>query len=356
MGAPRFDSASRNHRRIKLERQLALAQFVAGKISQAVVRSVLVHFRERRKIEDELDEGVDLAAEFQHHHAGVNQFGGALADDVHAEQFAVAALKDELQQASGIAGHSAAGVVGIAGAPDLVFDFLLLARFLGFAHSGNFRNGIDTHGKLGGDAFFVVEAEGMADGHTALFHRGGCERGKADYVSRGIDGGHGSLVRLVHVNVAALIQGQPNFFEAEPFHRAAASRSEQSRIGLEHFSGLQLEAHAALHPLRLRHALFEEKVDAETSEAFLKKRRQLTIEKRKHTVTAIHERNFDTNGGEDRSVFAANHTTPDDNETLGDTIHFQDGIGIEDTLVVEWNFGGPVGARARGNQDKFAAQ
>ena len=57
-----------------------------GKISQAVVGGVLVHFGKRRIIEDEVDEGVESHAGFQRHHSEMNQLGGALTDDLHAQQ------------------------------------------------------------------------------------------------------------------------------------------------------------------------------------------------------------------------------------------------------------------------------
>ena len=70
-------------------RALTLAEFVAGKISQAVVGGVFIHFGKRRVIEDEVDENIERHVGLQRHHSQMNQLGGTFADDLHAEQAAV---------------------------------------------------------------------------------------------------------------------------------------------------------------------------------------------------------------------------------------------------------------------------
>ena len=47
-----------------------------------------------------------------------------------AEKFSIAAGKNQLKHACGVAGDVASGVVFIKGAADDVIDFLFLARFL----------------------------------------------------------------------------------------------------------------------------------------------------------------------------------------------------------------------------------
>ena len=54
---------------------LPLAEFVAGEVPETVVRGVLVHLGKRRIVEDEVDEEIDRAAGFEHHHSEVNQSG-----------------------------------------------------------------------------------------------------------------------------------------------------------------------------------------------------------------------------------------------------------------------------------------
>ena len=66
---------------------------MAGEISQAVIRGVFVHFRKRRVVEYEVNEQIKRPSRFKDHHSQVNELGGVFADDVHAEQLAVAAAK-----------------------------------------------------------------------------------------------------------------------------------------------------------------------------------------------------------------------------------------------------------------------
>ena len=76
---------------------LAFAQLVTGKISQAIVSRVFIHFRKRRIVKNQLDERIDRAAGFNHRRSQMDQFRRAFADHVHAEQFLVGA-EDEFQQ------------------------------------------------------------------------------------------------------------------------------------------------------------------------------------------------------------------------------------------------------------------
>src|SRR5580658_4937305 len=157
---------------------LTFAEFMAGEIAEAVVSGVFVGFAECGVIEDLFDEFVDGKAFIQDHHSDVNELGGGLADHADAEEFAIGPRKDELQKASGVSGDMAAGVVFIKSAADTVVDSLLFAGFFSFAGGGDFRNGVNAHGKEARHALFVFEAEGVADSDASLFHGCGGEGGK----------------------------------------------------------------------------------------------------------------------------------------------------------------------------------
>src|SRR5271154_3092955 len=152
--------------------ELSLAEFVAGEVSQTIVRGVFIHFRKRRIVEYEVDEEVESSSRLEDHHSQMNELGGIFADDVDAEQLAIAAPEQQLHQAGGVARDQAASVVLVVGTPDDVVNFLFLAAFLRFTDGRNFRNRIYAHGKHRGQALFVVKLESMADGYAPLFHRG----------------------------------------------------------------------------------------------------------------------------------------------------------------------------------------
>jgi len=70
---------------------LAIAEFVACEVSEAVVGAYFVKFAERRVIENLFDEFVDGEAIVQNHHADVDEFGGVFSDDADAKKFFISA-------------------------------------------------------------------------------------------------------------------------------------------------------------------------------------------------------------------------------------------------------------------------
>src|SRR5208283_3529826 len=126
---------------------LAFAKFVTREIAEAVVGRVFVHFAECWIVENLLDEFVDGEALVQNQHADVNQFGGRFADQADTQEPAIRARKNELEHAGSIPRDMTPGVVRVEGAPDAIFDSLLLAGLLNFTGRGNFRNGVNTNGE-----------------------------------------------------------------------------------------------------------------------------------------------------------------------------------------------------------------
>src|ERR1700690_1359551 len=113
---------------------LPFAEFMAGEISQAIIGSVLVHFRESRIVENKIDEDGDREVGFERHHSQMNEFGGVVADDLHTQQTTIRLRENQFQKTGGIADDFSADIVGIASAAPFVFDFLLFAGFFGFPY------------------------------------------------------------------------------------------------------------------------------------------------------------------------------------------------------------------------------
>ena len=97
---------------------------------QAVVGRVLEALRERRVVEDGVDEGVDRASRGQHEHRDVDELRGVLAEDVGRELVGLR-VEQKLDQAVGVSGDLAARVVLEPGVPDLVGDPVRLQLLLG---------------------------------------------------------------------------------------------------------------------------------------------------------------------------------------------------------------------------------
>src|SRR4051812_42966682 len=70
---------------------------------QPVERRRLVALGQRRVVEHRIDEVVDRSAERHHGLTDVNQFGRALADDVHAQHRLGLTVENHLQSSRGVA-------------------------------------------------------------------------------------------------------------------------------------------------------------------------------------------------------------------------------------------------------------
>src|SRR2546426_11754753 len=98
-------------------------------------------------IEDVVDEEVHCSAVSQDCLADVDEFGGAVAEDVDAEQLQRGAMEDELQQPFQIADNLPTRDLLVEGPADLVGNPFLGQLFLGLAYRGDPANRLDTVGK-----------------------------------------------------------------------------------------------------------------------------------------------------------------------------------------------------------------
>src|SRR3989442_5520227 len=85
-------------------------------------------------VEDVVDEEVHLAPVSEDCLADVDQLGGAVTDDVHAEQLQRDAVEGELQQAFQITDNLSARDLLVEGPADLVWHPFLGQFFLGLAY------------------------------------------------------------------------------------------------------------------------------------------------------------------------------------------------------------------------------
>src|SRR5438876_991332 len=158
----------------------------ASEAIQAVQRGHLVGLRERRVVEDVVDEVVDGPAEGEDRLADMHELRGLLADDVDATEPVRGALEEQLQHAGAVADDLAARdlakerlshLVRHAGARQLLF---------GLAHHRDLGDGEDAVGEPRALAVHR-HAEGMRHGEASLVHRRGGEAREADH-ARADDG------------------------------------------------------------------------------------------------------------------------------------------------------------------------
>ena len=97
-----------------LERRSTALEAPASEPLEAVIGGVLVDLCAGRDVERRVDEAVDRLARVQDRLADMDELGGLLADDVDAQQAAVVAAEDELDEAVRGAGDEAPRVAGEA--------------------------------------------------------------------------------------------------------------------------------------------------------------------------------------------------------------------------------------------------
>ena len=102
----------------------------------------LVALRQRGIVENRVDEIIDRAAECHHRLTDVDQLAGAFADDVHAQQLVVLAMKDQLEHTDSIAQDLPARDLLVISFADLVGDARRRQFFFVGAASRNLGNGV----------------------------------------------------------------------------------------------------------------------------------------------------------------------------------------------------------------------
>ncbi len=110
----------------------------------AVERRLLVAFGQRGIVENGVHEVIHVALQDHHGLADVEQLGSALADDVHAQNFARFAVEDQLQPAGGVAADLAARGFAIVGDAHFVGHVFVGQLLFVLADEGNFGNGVNA--------------------------------------------------------------------------------------------------------------------------------------------------------------------------------------------------------------------
>ncbi len=286
----------------------------------------------------------------------MDEFGCVFADDADAKKFSVGARKNELEHACGVAGDVAPRVIFVKSAADNVIEFLFLAGFFGFSGGGDFRNGVNAHGKQRGDALFVLQVKGVADGDAALLHGSGSERGETDHVARGVDvRNHGAIV-LVHGDVAAIVDRETGFFESEAIDSGAAAGGEERGVGFEDFTAFHCESHATRRVFGFDGAFVKQEMHADVRKAITQAIGNLVVKKWKQTIAAVYEGDVDSKRLEDGGIFTANDAAANDGEAFWDAVHLQKSVRVERVNVIESDLRGAMGFGAGGDEEKVSFQ
>src|ERR1700733_6637301 len=117
-----------------------------GKPVDAVERGSLVALGKGGVIEHRINKVVQCTAERHNSLADVQQFAGALADDVHAQQVSCLAMENDLQASGGMAADLSPGGLAIISDAYFVGHVFIGELFLRLADKRNLRDRINPIG------------------------------------------------------------------------------------------------------------------------------------------------------------------------------------------------------------------
>src|SRR5579883_2995087 len=198
---------------------------------KAVQGSHLVGLGQGGIVEDRVTKIFDRPPHAQHRLANVDYLGGAVADDVHPEQFERVGIEDQLQQSLLIAQHLPLGELGVARHADLIRLLLFCQLLLGAPYHRDFRNGVDpVRNQIG--RHFAGFAEHMTAGQSPLLHRCAGQRRKANDVAGRVDVGYLGLEVLADRDLAALVGAQAGGIDVEQIAVGLASDGVQQRLAV----------------------------------------------------------------------------------------------------------------------------
>src|SRR5438876_1046751 len=328
----------------------------ASEAIQAVQRGHLVGLRERRVVEDVVDEVVDGPAEGEDRLADVHELRGLLADDVDATEPVRGALEEQLQHAGAVADDLAARdlakerlshLVRHAGARQLLF---------GLAHHRDLGDGEDAVGEPRALAVHR-HAEGMRHGEASLVHRRGGEAREADHVADRIHVRHGGLEVAVHLEQPPTPRPETGALEGEPAGVALTPHGVEELLADDRFAapGLRDDAVRRLAP-DLRHRLAETQRDAQVAHARDQQLGDLRVDEVEDAGARVDQRHLGAEHREHARILAADHARADDGERTRDAVEAQDRVAVVDALVVERDRRVARRPRACGDDDEAGAE
>src|SRR6185437_10693668 len=135
----------------------------------------------------------------------VQQFGGALSDDVDTQQVARVAMEDQFQTSGSIAADLAACNLPVKCHAHFVWHVFVCQLLFGLADKRDFGNCVNAERKVRRSGIdWFVERPGY--GNAPLLHRDRSEAGKSDDISDRVNIGLGCPVVFIHSDTPATVR------------------------------------------------------------------------------------------------------------------------------------------------------
>src|SRR5271157_4966069 len=314
----------------------------------------LVGLGQGRVVEDGIDEVVDGAATAHDGLADVDQFGGAGAEHVDAEQIPGIQRHQELQDPVGIADDLPAGQFPVARDADLEGHVVLGELLFGPPYEADLGNAVDADRMQVADRVQRLPA-GVMRRDPALFGGGGRQGGETDYVADRVDVRHRGPEALVHHDPAALVGGQAGRVQVEIVAGPLPAGRVHDGVGGDLLPAQQRRDGALGPRLDRGHRLGEPEGDGEIAQVVLERLDHLDVTELEHPVALLHDRDLGAEGREHGRVLDPDHAGARDHHRARDRLQVDDPVGGDDGALVELDAGRPGGPGAGGDHDLVRA-
>ncbi len=292
----------------------------------------------------------------------MDEFGGAGADDVDAEELAGLLVDEHFEHADGVAEELAAGNFAVLGDAGFVGDAGVGELFFIFSDHGDFGDGVDAVGEELGDGG-GFDAEGVTGGEAALFHGDRGEGGETDDIAGGVDVGGVGLEMGVDLQAFAIVSDEAGVFELEGFGGALSADGVEEALGGEAFAGFEMGLDEFCAVVGGGVTLFdfgdfftEAEGDADLAHLILERFGDFTVEEVEEFGFALDEGDADAEGAQHAGVFDADDAAADDDDGFGEGFEFEESVGGEDGVIVKGDGGWHGGSGAGGDDEFFGGE
>ncbi len=321
---------------------------------QAVERGDSVGLGHRRIIEGRVDEVVQRVALAGLRHDGlanVNDFRRARPETVDAQNLQRLAVEQQLEHADGLAGDLGAGEALEAALADFVRHTLLSEFAFGFSQRADFRAGIDAGRDVGDQSAVARSVDQVMRGVAALHVRGTRQRRPADDVPDRVDALGSRSEMLVDFELPARIRFDADSVEPEVFGVARPASCPQQDVRLDLLAGHQVKNDAVVARFDTLAGFPMTDDDPAFTQVVTQRVDDLVVQEFKQLFSRVDEVHFDAEVAEHRRIFAANDAGSKDADRPGRVRQVEDCVAVVNSRVGEIDSVGPVGTRARGDDD-----
>ena len=177
-----------------------------------------------------------------------------------------------------------------------------------------------------------------------------------DHVTGTVDIGHTGTIVLVHLDLATVVDLDPNVFHTQLVGVAGTAVAPQQGIGLDLLAGLEVQDYPVVQAFDPLVLFVMAHGDVVVAEVVAQRLGNFRVQEAEQLVAVVHQFHQHPEATEDRGVFTADHAGAVDDQFARGVTQAQDGVAIVDTRVEEIDIHRAVRARTRGDNDVLGHQ